>query len=102
MSFTVRLLSLCFLSYSAGCASLGSRSGFDSNPSLIYPGAVLDCRLVVDPYYINFSETGRHPDNVALGPRILCVLDLPLSAVLDTLCLPYDIYAWAADDESER
>ena len=102
MKAAIQLLCMSCVVGTLGCASVASRSGFDSNPSRIYPGAVLDARLVVDPYHINFSETGRRPNKLALGPRLLSILDFPFSAVLDTVSLPYDIYTWAADDETKH
>ena len=102
MKTAIQLLCISYLLSAIECASVASRSGFDSRPTRIYPGAVLDARLVADPYYINFSETGRHPNRLALGPRLLSILDFPLSAILDTISLPYDIYTWAEANDAKH
>ncbi len=102
MKTAIKLLCLAYILTTLGCASGASRSGIAHSPTPVYPGAVLDVRLVIDPYYINFSPSGRRPDKLALGPRFLSILDIPFSTIVDTVCLPYDIYTWVTDDDPKQ
>lgn len=85
------LTPLCF---DCGCASIVSRMGFDSRRTAVYPGLVLECRTFVNPDYIQIGDGGPHhsPLGKRMCGRVMCLIDTPFSATIDTLCLPFDIY----------
>lgn len=83
----------------SGCASIVCRSGFEKKPTSVYPATVLDAEQIVKPTSgSNWGDGGDRP----LPPRwhpnsifslVVCIIDLPISIVVDTLLLPFDIYA---------
>jgi uncharacterized protein YceK len=93
------LLLLC-----SGCGSLlvqhNSKSG-------TYPGARLDAYLIAHPSSLEHINLGGNhgatpPEEQAPGsfspvPLFLGLIDFPLSAALDTLLLPADL--WYRDDD---
>jgi len=68
--------------------------GFDSRRTAVYPGLALECRTFVNPDYIQIGDGGPHhsPLKKRVCGRVMCLIDTPFSATIDTLCLPFDIY----------
>ncbi|MGV3345273.1 YceK/YidQ family lipoprotein [Enterobacteriaceae bacterium LUAb1] len=77
------LLAAITLTTLNGCASMMSHSGANQG---YYPGARASTHVITD-------------NNISWALKPLALLDLPFSAVLDTLLLPWD-YAHANDDKS--
>lgn len=70
----------------SGCMSVVTRSIGPIGP---YPGVRSDVELMVDPM----------KSDVPI-PRWICAIDMPFSAVFDTLALPFDL-AWQTPSESK-
>src|SRR5262245_17339087 len=68
-----------------GCASIGAHS--EGPTSTLYPGLRGAAHCVAHP------KDAPHP--------VLSAIDLPFSAVFDTLCLPCDSVAWIASSRRE-
>ena len=88
---TALLTLLCF---DCGCASIVSRMGFDSRRTAVYPGLALEYRTFENPDYIQIGDGGPHhsPLKKRMCGRAMCIIDTPFSVLVDTLCLPFDIY----------
>jgi uncharacterized protein YceK len=78
----------------AGCASIGTRRSISARrpqPKYVYPGVQVDAAWIASPF-----DERVHTDALYAGfayPLFFVgLIDLPLSAALDTLCLPYDAY----------
>jgi uncharacterized protein YceK len=71
------LVSLSFVAFLSGCAAIGARQGVEAAPH--YAG-VHD-----DLYYFSHPEKADHP-----SLQILNIIDLPFSAIVDTVMLPFD------------
>lgn len=72
----------------SGCASFEQRGLADLQPrEAFYPGVKADAAVVARTF-------GEQTDLWNLGwlKSFVAVLDLPLSAAADTICLPYDFY----------
>ena len=76
----------------AGCSSIGVRASKSHNsPRFLYSGVQEDVKLARAP----FCRYEYQPGKTFSMPWFitpLSVIDLPLSFVADTLCLPYDVY----------
>ena len=77
--------------FSSGCASISSRRT-ETKPLVhaagkVYPGVQYDAAIIYHSVRQLFSEAG--PYVVMLVPAVL--VDMPLSFICDTVCLPYDI-----------
>ena len=78
---------------SSGCATRQVRGGQSPAPGALYPAVRMDCEIVGACFTGN---TGFHSGGAvskALGYTVvpLCwILDMPVSAVSDTVCLPWD------------
>ncbi len=77
------LLACCSLSNTAGCSSVMSHTGGSQG---YYPGTRASAAILTD-------------DQTSWALKPLALIDLPFSAVLDTVLLPWD-YARADDDKS--
>jgi len=81
----------------SGCASAMSRAFRQESPDIprYYPGIYLDGLFISTPF--------RHDDNDSLPVRVgvACgaLIDLPLSAIFDTIFLPVDIWAYEPQKE---
>jgi|ERR1051325_6279485 uncharacterized protein YceK len=71
----LNLAAIALLLLATGCGSISSRW---RGASGTYSGVRFDCEQVT--HYSTESE-------------VIAVFDIPLSAVVDTLCLPYDLSA---------
>ena len=63
-------------------------------PSPLYPGVT----LLTTEWIPSCFDDSRQPEGILLGLP-LSVIDLPLSAVVDTLCLPSDLYGHSQNNE---
>lgn len=84
MILRIFFLSLCALSaFCTGCASIWCHADRDLDYARVYPGATQDARLLA------------HPDEITQIPKVIAypfiVLDLPASAAVDTVSLPFDL-----------
>ncbi len=83
----IRLASLfacCCVASTTGCSSVMSHTGASQG---YYPGTRASAEMLVN-------------DDTSWAIKPLAAIDLPFSAVMDTLLLPWD-YARADDDKSE-
>jgi uncharacterized protein YceK len=85
---------LASLSLLSGCASMVARIGFDRRRAVVYPGLVLDVRTFINPDYIQIGDGGPtySSSKKKIYSRTMCIIDAPCSTIIDTLCLPVDIY----------
>jgi uncharacterized protein YceK len=82
---------------SSGCASMATRGFADiGKPTPIYPGVTLLTTEWI-PSYLDDKNPSIHD----LYELPLSVVDLPLSATLDTLFLPLDIYDYSQSKKEE-
>lgn len=79
------LLTCLSLTTTSGCASFMSHSGPDQG---YYPGTRASAKIVAD------SDSGW-------VMRPLAAIDLPFSAVMDTLLLPWDYYRSGSDKTTD-
>ena len=78
-------LACCVLStFCTGCASIWCHVDRDLDNARVYPGATQDARLLAHP-----NEITQMPKGIAY-PFI--VVDLPASAAVDTVLLPFDLF----------
>jgi len=83
-SLSLSSLFVCCALTTSGCASVMSHTGGDQG---YYPGTRASARIIAD-------------DNSGWVMKPLAVIDLPFSAVMDTLLLPWD---WLrADDGTHK
>jgi len=90
---------LAVLLFCSGCSSLLflEQRNQKTGP---YPGARVDAHLIARPSLEDFNLSGHNgpPDKElhfdAFSPLVVLygLIDLPLSAVLDTLLLPWDLW----------
>lgn len=81
----------------SGCVSMATRGFADvGKPSPIYPGVMLLTTEWI-PSYLDDKNPSIHD----LYELPLSVVDLPLSATLDTLFLPLDIYDYSQSKKEE-
>ena len=87
-------------SFLSGCGTLVARVGFPDGSSDIpqyYPATVVDAQLIFSPFYLLIVEPSEiYEDDLTTLPRALLaclvgVVDLPISLVSDTICIPLDI-----------
>lgn len=77
-----------------GCGTIGDLAANQR----IYGGVWTDCNLIDEPYL-----PATHPPEYSFPLVILGLLDLPFSAILDTLVLPITIpIQLSADDNPNR
>ena len=88
-----RLVSILLIFFLNGCASIECRT---KKYPLVAPGVYPGVRKDLDDITPNedFFKTGTLF-------RIAPIIDLPLSFVLDTICLPFDIYQNNKDIKAE-
>lgn len=77
-------LMICCACATAGCSSVMSHTGASQG---YYPGTRASAKLIAD-------------DNTSWAIKPLAVIDLPFSAVMDTILLPWD-YFRASDDKTK-
>lgn len=65
-------------------------------PSPVYPGVT----LLTTEWIPSCFDDSRQPKGILLDLP-LSVIDLPLSAAIDTLCLPGDLYGHSQNKEDE-
>ncbi len=97
-SVGLRLLVVALLAAAlTGCGSIFMRAsiysdGFGYPP---YPGVIVDAHEIVASCR---DASGPRPSaetvTVDCVFALLLLIDLPLSAAVDTLCLPFDLIAW--------
>ncbi|MCU5772340.1 YceK/YidQ family lipoprotein [Erwiniaceae bacterium BAC15a-03b] len=78
------LFACCALAGTTGCSSVMSHTGPNQG---YYPGTRASAAIITD-------------DNSSWALKPLAVIDLPFSAVMDTVLLPWD-YLRSDDDKSE-
>lgn len=92
--FAAGLLIAC----SAGCASVGVRSGWYSERAAVYPATTVDAGVVafVAAYPFRPYTERWFPPDAQEGLVFLflpaSIIDLPVAIVVDTLFLPIDVY----------
>ena len=87
------LLSVLIIPFFTGCASLSYRM----NPSEydhyiepgVYPGVRLDSDNIENNSTYKSTASNKYPQPLISG---ISIFDLPLSFILDTVCLPYDMF----------
>lgn len=85
------------------------RSDLKDEEFYVYPATVTDGMMIADafsgrPVILMASESRPTLFNAILGGLFQLVvfgIDLPISIVTDTLCLPYDIWSAKADKTEE-
>ncbi len=78
----------------AGCASIAARSTTDvhrPHPKFVYPGTQIDAQWVVSPFDEKGQTSGIYA-GFAWPLAVAGIVDFPFSLVLDTICLPYDVW----------
>ena len=87
------ILGVAILVLCSGCSTVLSHTATDSVVGP-YSGVRLDCDLIG-------SANEKNPDFGAT-PWIIpfCVIDIPLSAALDTVFLPYDLFQHQPETQS--
>lgn len=85
-TITVCLLALCCNS----CSTVGYRTGIvtDPRPQGVYPAVQTDIHVLSSITH----KSGGSPTPLAIPLFILMCADLPISALTDTLYLPYDVW----------
>lgn len=86
-SFLKIIILSMVIPYFTGCASLQYRAGESYISPGIYPGVRTD----ID----NIKSSHNPPaeaEFVYKSMAILSIFDLPFSFIMDTICLPYDIF----------
>ncbi len=85
------IITLILSTFLTGCASIGSRgiSSMGDNPLGLYPGVRTDFHILRMSFSSKTSETDEK-NNVFLF--VYAIIDFPFSLVLDTICLPYDMF----------
>ena len=84
---TVAALALLTLMHS-GCTSIRARTEMPDNDWKVYPGMRRDVSDLDDAFTGKLKGQAWSPTMVVP----ILVADMPFSATLDTLALPYDIY----------
>jgi uncharacterized protein YceK len=87
-----------------GCATAFVRSDSTVDPRTVYPATVFDAEVVWHGGIRGEPPMATMDNKKTPMPfRMLCVMggivDLPISFVLDTILLPYDIYCISRPDE---
>ncbi|MFA6172798.1 MAG: YceK/YidQ family lipoprotein [Kiritimatiellales bacterium] len=89
MMFVLFLLPLL-----TGCGTFFMRTGWRNELSDVprfYPASYMDGVLLIAPCNPNFAEKSM-PSR--LGMTCIGLVDLPISIVTDTLCIPLDIWVY--------
>lgn len=86
------LLTIMVAVYGTGCASLGQRFDY-GHAKLPYPGVRRLAEAMANPYIPpKEGEAGPGTGQLVMPFGYMCaIVDLPLSAAFDTLCLPVDL-----------
>lgn len=85
------MLPVVALSALSGCASMNTRlGGREELPQYIYPGTQLDVEQILHPR--DYQMIDPCVTAVSWIFPLFYLVDLPLSFVLDTVLLPYDLY----------
>jgi uncharacterized protein YceK len=80
---------LLFLSlFSVGCSSIRARTATFNDEWTVYPGVQQDVKEIGEIF------GGERPDPTWINGLVTSILivDLPFSAIFDTLVAPYDVY----------
>lgn len=83
MKIVVTMMLLIGCIYASGCGTVLSLSESESpyRDDLVYSGVMLDCWAAFDSDADHLRPIGK----------VLAIVDIPLSATADTVCLPYTI-----------
>ena len=76
-----------------GCATRQVRSSATPVPTAVYPAVRTDCEMIGVCFDGGTMFHSGGPVGKTVGYTIVplcCIVDMPLSAVTDTLCLPRD------------
>ena len=91
------MLVLLFGLAMTGCATVAARSSQhgEKQTSGVYPATRMDAGMIATPFDPDAKDepAGRRWGRCGLG-----LIDLPVSLISDTVCLPYDLLA----DESQK
>jgi len=89
--YAVVLLLIGSVMLGTGCTSISTRATKPDGitPRYLYPGVECDIDVITWPFV---EQDHRCVTGILLWPigGSLCVIDLPFSFVVDTVCLPYD------------
>lgn len=89
--YAVVLLLIGSVMLGTGCTSMSTRAAKPdgTTPRYLYPGVECDINVITWPFV---EQDHRCVMEILLWPMIgsLCLIDLPFSFVVDTVCLPYD------------
>ncbi|BCX81241.1 hypothetical protein MIT9_P0819 [Methylomarinovum caldicuralii] len=99
MGKTATLLVIAALTlFLAGCSSIRARDASPLAERTVYPGVRQDLREMAE------IVTGQRREPVWIQTLVATILtaDLPVSAVFDTLVLPYDLYWLHAPETDSR
>ena len=89
---------MAILAMNVGCASIAARSMTDSHkphPKFVYGGTQIDVQWMAAPFDERTQTSGIYA-GFAWPLSVAGIVDFPLSLVLDTLCLPYDLWTVTA------
>jgi uncharacterized protein YceK len=89
MSAIGRWITVVFISFfMLGCSSIRARTETPDKEWTVYPGIQRDIKDTGGVF------SGKNPDSVWAKGMVttLLLLDLPFSAVFDTVVMPYDLY----------
>lgn len=99
MKMTILLLSAICTLVSMGCSSLSSRTGTARGTGKIYPGTREDVGGVA----LLLSNSPKEMEG-SYGTYafflLYSIIDFPFSAVVDTICLPYDLATLGRNSET--
>ncbi len=88
------LILLSMLLGTTGCMSIWARRSETTDPACpryVYPGVQLDCAAIASPFDPK-AQTDALYAGFAYPFFFIGLIDLPFSATLDTICLPYDAF----------
>ena len=77
----------------SGCGTINARMPLDSTSrTRFYPATCFDGQMIGAPFIPDNYDTSGFPK--LAGCLLMGVIDLPISLVTDTICIPVDIWAY--------
>jgi uncharacterized protein YceK len=93
------ILTIAMLPLLSGCGTFVARTGWRHEVAGIpqyYPATVVDAQFIASPFYILIDSPSDYYESPSTLPRVILgclvgVVDLPISLVTDTVCIPVDM-----------
>lgn len=88
------LIIIAMLPFLSGCGTFVARTGWRNECSGIpryYPATVVDAQIIAAPFNLD-AELSSLPRR--LFGCLVGIVDLPISLVTDTVCIPLDIWSY--------